>query len=74
MTKELNCKIIRNIAVLVSFEKGWQTELNEISWNGDRPKFDIRRWNAHHDRCSKGITLTREETINLLSALQKELN
>jgi hypothetical protein len=48
-------------------------ELNEVSWRGDPPKLDLRRWNANHTKCNKGITLSRKEAKNLLAALKEEL-
>ena len=73
MAKEINCKIIREIAVLSSNHNGWQLELNEIAWNGGAPKLEIRRWAPNHEKCNRGVTLTAEEAKNLLSALQKEV-
>ena len=73
MKKNIECKIIRKLAVLSSNQNGWQLELNEVSWRGDPPKLDLRRWNANHAKCNKGITLTRKEAENLLAALKEEL-
>lgn len=73
MEKNIECKITRKLAVLSSNHNGWQLELNEVSWNGDPPKLDLRRWNADHTKCNKGITLTRKEAENLLAALKEEL-
>ena len=70
---ELNYKIIRRIAVIKEESGGWETELNEISWNGAESKYDIRRWNSDHTKMGKGITLTRPEAMNLMQALQEEL-
>lgn len=71
---EINYKIIRKIAVIKEESGGWATELNEVSWNESDPKYDIRRWNAEHTKMGKGITLTQTEAINLLLALQVELD
>ena len=73
MEKNIECKITRKLAILSSNQNGWQLELNEVSWNGDPPKLDLRRWNADHTKCNKGITLTRKEAENLLVALKEEL-
>ena len=73
MEKNIECTITRKLAVLSSNQNGWQLELNEVSWNGDPPKLDLRRWNADHTKCNKGITLTRKEVENLLAALKEEL-
>ena len=73
MKENFECKIIRKLAVLSDCQKGWQLELNEVSWNGDPPKLDLRRWNADHTKCNKGITLSRKEAENLLAVLKEEL-
>ena len=73
MAKEINCKIIREIAVLSSNHNGWQLELNEVAWNGKEAKLEIRRWAPNHEKCNRGVTLTAEEAEKLLSALQKEV-
>ena len=71
MTKEINCKITREIAVLSSTESGWQLEFNEVAWNDKEAKLEIRRWAPNHEKCNRGVTLTAEEAKKLLSALQK---
>ena len=73
MEKNIECKITRKLAALSSNQNGWQLELNEVSWNGDPPKLDLRRWNADHTKCNKGITLSRKEAENLLAVLKEEL-
>ena len=73
MKENFECKIIRKLAVVSDCQKGWQLELNEVSWNGGPPKLDLRRWNADHTKCNKGITLNRKEAENLLAALKEEL-
>ena len=70
---EIKYEIVRKIAVIKEESGGWATELNEVSWNGAEPKYDIRRWNADHTKMGKGITLTRPEAMSLLLALQEEL-
>lgn len=69
---EIKYEIIRQIAVIKEESGGWATELNEVSWNGAVPKYDIRRWNNDHTKVGKGITLTKEEAAILMQALQKE--
>ena len=73
MEENFECKIVRKLAVLSGCQKGWQLELNEVSWNGGRPKLEVRRWNADHTQCNKGVTLSRNEAENLLAALKEEL-
>lgn len=49
--------------------KGWNKELNLISWNDREPKYDIRDWSAEHDKMGKGVTLTKEELKSLRQIL-----
>lgn len=42
-------------------------ELNLISWNNAKPKYDLRRWDSEHEKMSKGITLTEDEVIQLFN-------
>lgn len=70
---EIKYEITRRIAVIKEESGGWATELNEVSWNGAEPKYDIRRWNADHTKMGKGITLTKAEATSLMQALKEEL-
>ena len=67
---ELKFEIIKNYGVCGEGTKGWIKELNLISWNDRKPKFDIRDWNETHDKMGKGVTLSKEETLKLLEILQ----
>ncbi len=62
--------IVEHIGVISENAKGWTKELNLISWNGARPKFDLRDWAPEHEKMGKGITLTNEE----LEALKELLS
>ena len=73
MKEKLTYTITREIAVLSENTSGWRLELNEAAWNGAAPKLELRRWGPGHDKCGKGVTLTREEATKLLAALGKEL-
>ena len=50
---------------------GWKKQLTYTSWNNREPKFDLRSWNPEHEAMTKGITLTKEELIELKKALDK---
>ncbi|MDG5789060.1 PC4/YdbC family ssDNA-binding protein [Evansella sp. AB-P1] len=68
---ELKFNIVKTIAKISESPKGWNKELNLISWN-DRPaKYDIRDWSPDHEKMGKGITLTKEELIALKEALEE---
>lgn len=69
---DIKFEINRPIGVLSEGSKGWQKEINVISWNERKPKLDIREWGPEHDRMGKGITLNLEEAKQLLELLQSE--
>lgn len=71
--KSVTCEIVEPIAVLSENEKGYTKEINLVSWNGAEPKFDIRNWHPGRERSGKGITLTRDEIINLMNAMEEVL-
>lgn len=62
---EFSYEIIKEIGVISSGNGGWTKELNLVSWNGNKPKFDIRDWSPEHEKIGKGITLTREDLLKL---------
>ena len=69
--KSITCEIVEYIAVLSKNERGYTKELNLVSWNGSDPKYDIRNWHPGRERSGKGITLTKEEIINLMEAMKE---
>ncbi|MDT8861582.1 YdbC family protein [Alkalihalobacillus sp. MEB130] len=68
---ELKFEIIETVAVLSEGSKGWNKELNLISWNGRAPKYDIRDWAPDHSKMGKGVTLSEEEITILVEAVSK---
>ena len=58
-------------SVLKDLLKGWNKELNLISWNGRDPKYDIRDWAPDHEKMGKGVTLSAEEFEALKALLAK---
>ena len=62
-------EIIQNLGVLSEGTKGWQKELNMVSWNERSPKMDIRDWGPNHEKMGKGITLNNEEIMKLKEVL-----
>jgi hypothetical protein len=68
---DLKYEIKRNVGVLGRGAKGWTKELNIISWNDRRAKIDIRDWDEKHEKMSRGITLSKEEVIELKKLLQQ---
>lgn len=63
--------ITKEIAIISESAKGWNKELNMISWNGREPKYDLRDWAPEHEKMGKGITLTKEELKKLRDVLNE---
>jgi hypothetical protein len=66
--------IIQHIAVLSKGQKGWNKELNLISWNGYPPKYDLRDWDSTHTKMGKGITISDSELQELYKVLHEMYN
>ena len=66
-------EIKRSCGVISESSKGWMKELNLVSWNGRKPKYDIRDWSPEHDKLGKGITISVDELRQLSSLINAEL-
>lgn len=64
-TGEFKFIIEKNLLIL-SQNEDWNKELNLVSWNDRKAKFDIRNWKNDYKRLTKGITLTSEELKTIL--------
>lgn len=66
---EVTVQIVQHLGTLSEFtnrEHPWAKECNIVSWNGGPPKVDIRDWDTEtHERMSRGVTLTRNEALEL---------
>lgn len=62
-------KVVEEVGVLSEGANGWQKELNLVSWNEREPKYDIREWDATHEKMRKGVTLTMDEVVELRNIL-----
>ncbi len=67
---DIKFEITRVVGVLSEGSKGWQKEINLVSWNNRSPKIDIRDWGPEHEKIGKGITLNKAELIKLKELLQ----
>lgn len=66
---EIKFEIKENLGIISESSKGWKKELNLISWNEKDPKYDIRDWDADHQKMGKGVTLSAEELMKLRDVL-----
>ena len=66
---DIKYEIVKKIGVLSKAGSGWAKELNLISWNDRKPKYDLRDWSADGEKMGKGVTLTKEELLTLKELL-----
>ena len=51
---EFTYEVTERIAVLSTNARGWERQLNMVSWNGNPPKYDIRDWSPFAMRLPSG--------------------
>ena len=66
---ELKYEIVETLGSLGENSRGWNKEVNLISWNDREPKYDIRDWAPDHSRMGKGVTLSADEMAALKDLL-----
>lgn len=66
---EIKFSITQTLGVLGEGGKGWQKEINLVSWNDRKAKLDIRDWGPEHERMGKGVTLSKAEAVALKQLL-----
>lgn len=70
--KEFSYEITQKVAVLSQSSDGrYTTEANYISYNGGKPKLDIRKWDRQSNKMFKGVTLNDSEAEALKAALMQ---
>lgn len=73
MAKEFDYEVVKTYGSLSESSKGWKKEIKLISWNQKEPKYDIREWSPDGEKMGKGVTLSKEELVNLKSLLDEIL-
>lgn len=68
---EIKFSITQTLGVLGEGSKGWQKEINLVSWNDRKAKLDIRDWGPEHERMGKGVTLSKAEAVALKQLLME---
>lgn len=69
MSYQVSWELLKEIAVLETSQNGWTKEINLVSWNGEKPKYDVRWWSPDKKKLGKGMTLTPEELSKLRDIL-----
>ncbi len=62
--EEFKFEILKTFGEIPGNRK-WKVRLNLISWNGGEPKYDIRTWSEDGQSMGKGISLSRDELLEL---------
>jgi hypothetical protein len=70
---EFNYEVTEEIAVLRTEPSGWTFELNMVSWNGGKPKFDLRKWSPDHDKMGRGVTFDKDDALAIVEALKEKI-
>jgi len=70
---EIECEIIESYGKFSDGTRNWNKEVNLVSWNGRPAKIDIRSWQKNHEKCGKGIAITKAEAEELVKLLNKIL-
>ena len=70
---EIKYEIVQKIAVLSQRPRGWERQLNLISWHDGEPKYDIRAWSPDGRRMGKGISMSAEE-LGVLKGILEEMD
>lgn len=71
MPTKISVEIVEELGDLSTQSNGWKKQLTYTSWNGRSPKFDLRSWGVDHTSMTKGLTLTKEELMNLRDILNE---
>jgi hypothetical protein len=66
---DITFEIKETLGVLSTSPKGWNKELNLVSWGGKDAKYDIRDWSPDHTKMGKGSTFTKDELLALKKIL-----
>ena len=68
---EFEFEIKQELGILSESKRGWTREINLVSWNGAKPKYDIRDWSPDHEKMGKGISLNEDEIEKLKEILEE---
>ena len=72
-SSEIRYEIINELGVIPAEKGSMRLELNRISWNGNEPKYDLRRWSPNREKMGKGVTMSERELIALYELLKEEV-
>ena len=56
---EIKYEVVQKLAVLSQRPRGWERQLNLISWNDGEPKYDIRDWSPDGTRSHDELAILK---------------
>jgi hypothetical protein len=71
---EVTYEVVKKFGTISVNKDGWTKELNLVSWNGFKPKYDLREWSPDHTQMGKGLTFTQREIEDLADLLNVSLD
>lgn len=63
--------VVEKFGIIGNKEAKMPKQLTITEWGVYEGKFDIRGWDEDYDRCTKGISFTAKELIDLRDILNK---
>ncbi len=69
---ETKYEIVEHISALEE-SNGSALEVNLVSWYGNEPKIDIRKWKKDEGKPLKGVSLTLDEAAKAAQAITEYL-
>ncbi len=73
MANDIKYEIQDMFGIVSESSNGWTKELNLISWNGGKAKYDLRDWAPEHEKMGKGVTLTKDDLEALYTIIGEVL-
>lgn len=66
--KKLNFEIIKKLGVIK--DGSFEIQFNYVSWNGESPKYEIRRWTKNGIKPLKGFAFSFSELQSIKKAIK----
>ena len=73
MANDIKYEIQDMFGIVSESSNGCTKELNLISWNGGKAKYDLRDWAPEHEKMGKGVTLTKDDLEALYTIIGEVL-
>ena len=68
---DINFEVVEDLGV-IGPRGSWNLHLARVSWNGRKPKLELRTWDENMETPGKGVTISDDEAELLMNMLKKE--